>query len=497
MTRTTTDEDPGPGTPSRAGRRAWLGLAVLVLPTLLVAVDINIVFLAMPKLGVALGATATQQLWIADAYGFTVAGFVIGMGSLGDRVGRRRMLIGAGAAFGALSVLAAYSTSPEMLIVVRLLLGVAGASLMPSTLALITTMFVDPRQRTLAVTIWSTAMFGGAAVGPVLGGVLLDHFWWGSVFLVAVPVLGLMLVLAPVVLPETRDRAAAGLDVASVGLCLAAILPVAWAVKQLAATSVDGVTVAVALAVGLGCGVAFLRRQRRLTAPLLDLGLLRDGRVARLLLTFLATGSGLAALGWVTTQYLQGVVGLSPLAAAVAFAPMGLTMAAGCLLSPLLTRRHAPRTVIAGGLAVSTLGFLPAVLLHGPAALVLTDSLVALGAGPLFALGTGLVVSSAPPERAGSAAALAEVSNHLGGTVGITVFGTIAAAVYRSRLPDAPPDARESVARAADVARALPAPAAHHLVEAAHGAFDSGVTVIALTGLALFAALTLVCRRVR
>ena len=488
-TRSTEDAAP------RAGRRAWLGLAVLILPTLLVAVDINAVFLAMPKLSVDLGATGTQQLWIADGYGFMVAGFVISMGSLGDRIGRRRMLMTAGAAFALLSVLAAYSTSAEMLIACRLLLGVAGASLMPSTLALIMTMFADARQRALAVTIWSTAMFGGAAIGPVLGGVLLDHFWWGSVFLVAAPFIGVMLVLAPVTLPETGDPTAGRLDVRSVALCLATILPTAWAVKQLAATSLDVVSVVVAFVVGLGCGVRFVRRQRGLVSPMLRLELLRDRRVATILLALVVTSAGLAALGWLTTQYLQSVVGLTPLAAAVAFTPMGLSMAAGCMLSPLVTRRLSPAAAIAAGLAVSTAGFLPAALLPGSVALVLTDSLVAFGTGPLFALGTGLVVGSVAPERAGSAAALAEVSNYLGGTVGITVFGTIAAAVYQSRLHDAPAEARESVAAATEAARALPSAAAHRLLDGAHAAFGSGITVIAVAGLVVFAVLTLVCRR--
>lgn len=488
---TSTAEAPLP----RAGRRAWLGLAVLVLPTLLVAVDINAVFLAMPKLSVVLGATGTQQLWIADGYGFMVAGFVISMGSLGDRIGRRRMLMTAGAAFGALSVLAAYSTSAEMLIACRLLLGVAGASLMPSTLALIMTMFADARQRALAVTIWSTTMFGGAAIGPVLGGVLLDHFWWGSVFLVAAPVIAVMLVLAPLTLPETGDPTAGRLDARSVALCLGAILPTAWAVKQLAATSVDIVPVVVAGVVGIGCGVVFVRRQRGLAAPMLRLELLRDRRVATILLAMVVTGSGLAALGWITTQYLQSVVGLTPLAAAAAFAPMGLTMAVGCMLSPLVTRRLEAGAAIAAGLVVSTLGFLPAVFVHGPVALVLADSLVAFGTGPLFALGTGLVVGSVAPERAGSAAALAEVSNYLGSTVGITVFGTIAAAVYHAGLGAAPAQARESVAGATDAAHMLGGADGERLLSTAHHAFASGASVVAIAGMVLFAGLALVCRR--
>ncbi len=482
------------GPAPHAGRRAWLGLAVLILPTLLVAVDINAVFLAMPKLSAALGATGTQQLWIADGYGFMVAGFVLSMGSLGDRIGRRRMLMTAGAAFGALSVLAAYSSSAEMLIACRLLLGVAGASLMPSTLALIMTMFADDRQRALAVTIWSTTMFGGAAIGPVFGGVLLDHFWWGSVFLVAAPVIAVMLVLAPLTLPETGDPTAGRLDARSVALCLGAILPSAWAVKQLAATSVDIVAVVVAAVVGIGCGVVFVRRQRGLTAPMLRLELLRDRRVSTILLAMLVTGSGLAGLGWVSTQYLQSVVGLSPLSAAVAFSPMGLAMAAGCMLSPLLTRRLTPGAAIAAGLAFSTFGFLPAIFVHGPVALVLTDSLVAFGTGPLFALGTGLVVGSVMPVHAGSAAALAEVSNYLGGTLGITVFGTIAAAVYHAKLGAAPTQARESIAGATEASHAVGGANGQQLLATAGYAFASGASVVAVAGMALFAGLALICR---
>jgi DHA2 family multidrug resistance protein-like MFS transporter len=394
-TEMTTETSSGESAPL-AERRVWLGLAVPILPTLLVAVDINAVFLAMPKLSVDLGATGTQQPWIADGYGFMVAGFVISMGSLGDRIGRRRMLMTVGATFGTLSVLAAYSTSADMLIVCRLLLGVAGAALMPSTLALIMTMFADARQRALAVTIWSTTMFGGAAIGPVLGGVLLDHFWWGSVFLVAAPVIGVMLVLAPLTLPETGDPTAGRLDVRSVALCLATILPTAWAVKQLAATSVDVVSVLAAFVVGMGSGVLFVRRQRSLGEPMLRLELLRDRRIATVLLAMVVTGSGLAALGWVTTQYLQSVVGLTPVAAAAAFAPMGLTMAAGCMLSPLLTRRLTPAAAIAAGLVVSTVGFLPAVLVHGSVALVLTETRWSRSAP----------VRSSPSEPVSSSAAL-------------------------------------------------------------------------------------------
>ncbi|HEY3472876.1 MAG TPA: MFS transporter, partial [Amycolatopsis sp.] len=216
-----------------AGRREWLGLAVLVLPTLLVAMDMTSLFLALPQLSAELGASATEQLWITDSYGFVVAGFVITMGTLGDRIGRRRLLLAGGGAFGALSLVAAFSTSPEMLIVVRAALGVAGATLMPSTLALITNMFRDGRQRGKAISIWATCQFAGGAAGPVFAGFLLQHFAWGSVFLVAVPAVAVLLAAGPFLLPEFRAPASGRLDLPGVALSLAAVLLIVFGLKQL------------------------------------------------------------------------------------------------------------------------------------------------------------------------------------------------------------------------------------------------------------------------
>jgi DHA2 family multidrug resistance protein-like MFS transporter len=356
-------------------------------------------------------------------------------------------------------------------------------------------MFVDERQQRLAITTWSTAMFGGAAIGPVFGGVLLDHFWWGSVFLAGAPMMGLLVVAAPLTLPETPPSGSARLDVPSVALCLVGVLSIAWGVKQFAGTSAAPGVVAVTLVGGLACAALFVRRQRRLAEPMLRLELLRDRRVTAVLIAMVTAGACLAALGWVTTQYLQLVAGMSPLRAAVAFAPMGLTMAAGCLLSPLATRWLAPGSVVAAGLAISAVGVLPAVFGSGAVTLVVADSLVAFGTGPLFALGTGVVVSSVAPQRVGSAAALAEVSNFLGGTLGITVFGTLAAAVYRSELGHAAPAARESIARATDLAAATGGPDGNSLLRNAHAAFGTGITVIATVEVVLFAALGWLCRR--
>ncbi|MEU5942604.1 MFS transporter [Micromonospora sp. NPDC047548] len=483
---------------SRAGLREWLGLAVLALPTLLVALDINSVFLALPHLSIDLHASATQQLWVADGYGLMVAGFVVTMGTLGDRIGRRRLLMIGGAAFGLLSLVSAYAVNPLMLIVARLLLGVAGATLMPSTLALISTIFTDARQRTLAITTWSTCVFAGAALGPVLGGVLLTHYWWGSVLLIGVPTMAALLVAAPLTLPESRNPDAGRLDLTSVMLSLAGILPLTYGVKQLGADRADAPLALGAAAIGALFAVLFVRRQRGLPDPLLRLDLLRDRIVGGVLAALVVTGAGLAGVGLLTTQYLQIVCGLSPLASAVWFAPMGLALAAGCTLAPLTQRWMSPGAAIVAGLAVSTLGFLPVALASGPVTVIVGTAVIALGTGPLFALGTGMVIGSVPPERAGSAAALSETSNYLGGTAGIALFGTVAAGVYHARLAGfggAPAAARESVAGATSVAATLPAGPADRLLEAAHTAFTSSLSLVAACGAVLFLALTILAAR--
>src|ERR1700754_1065933 len=256
----------------RAGRREYAGLAVLTLPTILIALDMSVLYLALPHLGADLGASSLQQLWITDVYGFMVAGLLITMGTLGDRIGRRRLLLIGAAAFSVASVVAAYSTSAEMLIVTRALLGVAGATLMPSTLTLISTMFRDPRQHGMAIAVWMACFMGGLALGPIVGGVLLEHFWWGSVFLLGVPVMLLLLATGPAVLPEYRHPAAGRVDPASVVLCLATVLPLVYGLKEI---SRDGVRVlpAVAVVVGVLAGHRFVRRQRPLTEPMLDLRL--------------------------------------------------------------------------------------------------------------------------------------------------------------------------------------------------------------------------------
>ncbi|MGW0070414.1 MFS transporter [Streptosporangium sandarakinum] len=476
--------------------RAWLGLALLTLPTLLVAIDATALLLALPQLSADLGATGVQQLWISDGYGFMVAGLVITMGTLGDRIGRRRLLLIGAAAFAVLSVAAAFAADPLMLIVARALLGVAGATLAPSTLALITNMFRDERQRGKAIAIWATCQFTGGALGPVLAGFLLQHFWWGSVFLIAVPAMAVLLLAGPFLLPEFRDDRAGGrLDLPSVGLSLVAVLAMVYGVKQLTVEGVSAVP-AVALVAGAAVGVVFVRRQLRLETPLLDLRLLRNRPFTAVIVGLVFAGVAMAGTGLMVTQYLQGVLGFSPFTSAVLFAPMGLGVAAGTMAAPTLTRWMRPATAIAGGLAGSALGGLLLVGVSGDGGvggvsalpLVMTGiAVLALGTGPLFALGTGLVLGSVPPERAGSAASMSETGNYFGGSLGFALLGVVAAVVYRDRMGGT----SDSLAAALAAAERLPAGQGAELLDAAREAFTASlhvtgvVTAVIFTGLAV------------
>jgi DHA2 family multidrug resistance protein-like MFS transporter len=339
-----------------AGRREWTGLAVLSLPALLASLELTVTHLALPAIGEDLAASSTQQLWIVDIYAFLLAGFLITVGGLGDRIGRRRLLLGGAAAYGVVSVLAAFAPSAELLIAARAGLGLAGATLMPSSLALIATMFRRPAQRTVAISVLVSCVSGGTAIGPLVGGWLLDRYWWGSVFLLGEPVMVVLLVAGPLLLPEHRNPDPGRLDLASAALSMAAVLPAVYGLKRIA---VDGPEPAAVLAVlaGAGFAVAFVARQRRLERPLVELRLFAD-RAFTAAVTTLAVGIFvLWAANFAVAQYLQLVHGLGPLTAGLWTAPSAVGVIAGSTLAPRLIRRARPGTVIGAGLVLSAAGF--------------------------------------------------------------------------------------------------------------------------------------------
>ncbi|MFD0371328.1 MFS transporter [Streptomyces sp. NPDC127114] len=478
----------------RPGR--WLALAVLVLAVLLVAVDATVLGLATPFLSEDLKPSGTQLLWIGDVYSFVIAGLLVSMGSLGDRIGRKKLLLTGAVAFGAVSVLNAYATSPEMMIVARALLGVAGATLMPSTLALIRNLFHDPRERSLAIGIWGAMASAGAAVGPVVGGFLLEHFWWGSVFLINLPVMAVLVLVGARLIPESKNPNPGPWDLPSVGLSLVGMIGVVYAVKELAAHGVT-LDVAAAALVGIGGLTWFVRRQLRLPAPLLDMRLFRNRGFSGAVLADLLTILGLSGLVFFLSQFFQLVQGRQPLEAGLAELPAAIGAVTAGLVAGNVARRFSVRSVVAGGLAaiglalavLTTLGQTTGYPLLGASLLV-----VGVGAGFAFTVTADVILSSVPKEQAGAASAVSETAYELGAALGIAVLGSIVTGVYRSFTTPAgvPADtaaaAHDSLGGAVEASAGLAPAQAGALVSAAQDAFVDGLRMAAGAGAAVLLA---------
>jgi DHA2 family multidrug resistance protein-like MFS transporter len=493
----------------RAGRREWVGLAVIALPCMLYSMDLTVLYLAVPSLTTDLEPSSTELLWITDIYGFFLAGFLITMGTLGDRIGRRRLLLIGAGAFGIGSVLAAFSTSVEMLIVTRALLGVAAATLAPSTLSLIRNMFLDPSQRTFAIGVWTTSFSVGAALGPLIGGLLLEFFWWGSVFLIAVPVMLLLLALGPSLLPEYRDPEAGRLDLLSAGLSVVAVLALIYGLKEIAVGGFEEIPL-FSIVLGLAFGALFVRRQQRLEDPLIDLGLFRRRGFTTPLAALVATFAVTFGMLLFIAQYLQLVLGKSPLEAGLWTVPSSFGFIAGAMLSPLLVRTIRPAFVVAGGLTLAAGGLALLIGLdsRSSVALVVAVSVVlSLGVAPSITLGTDMIVSSVPPERAGVASGISETGTEFGGALGIAVLGSIGVAVYRNDVsdtmpvgipPEASAEATDTLGGAVDAVETLPDALGAALLDVAREAFTLGFQVAAVTSAAVaLATAVLVAVRLR
>jgi DHA2 family multidrug resistance protein-like MFS transporter len=461
----------------------------LLLPTILATMDLNVLLLALPHIAEATGASSTQQLWISDVYGFLIAGFLVTMGRLGDRIGRRKLLLIGAAAFGVLSTIAAYSTNPTMLIILRALLGVAGATLMPSTLALIMFMFRDPRQMGKAIGIWASALTVGAALGPIVGGLLLNSFWWGSVFLIGVPVMALLVLTGPFVLPEAKSPRPGKLDPISVVLSLAAILPVIYGLTELAKYGFDVLRV-VAVVVGLLVGVFFARRQLRHGDPLVDLRLFGIAAVGGGLTTSLLASAVQGGSALLATTHLQLVEGFSPLKAALWLLVPMVVLIIGIQVATWLAQRIRPATVLALGMLVSALGMVMLTQVDtnaGIGVLVTGVCIMYLGCSCIGPLIGQLVMVAAPPDRVGSVASLAPMAGELGLALGIAGCGSVATIAYNSQLtvpggvpPGAAAAAKESIASAVTVAGQLPRSTGGPLLANAREAFNFGFNVTAL-----------------
>ncbi|MFD8363941.1 MFS transporter [Streptomyces hygroscopicus] len=490
MTSTLSSADPNGSARRSPGR--WLALAVLVLAVLLVAVDATVLGLATPYLSEDLKPSGTQLLWIGDVYSFVIAGLLVSMGSLGDRIGRKRILLLGATAFGALSVLNAYATTPELMISARALLGVAGATLMPATLALIRNLFHDPRERSLAIGVWGAASSAGMAIGPIVGGFLLERFWWGSVFLINLPVMAVLVLVGSRLLPESRNPDPGPWDLVSVLLSLVGMVGVVYAIKEAAAHGVAWDAFAAGL-LGAAALYGFVRRQRTLPVPLLDMRLFRSRGFSGAVLSDLLTILGLSGLVFFLSQYLQLVQERPPLEAGLAELPAAVGAVAAGLIAGRAARRFSVRAVVSGGLA--TVGLALAALtvvdqttgypLLGTALLV-----VGFGAGISFTVTADVILTAVPEEQAGAASAVSETAYELGTALGIALLGSVVTGVYRDFTgPVGTPEAaHESLGGAVEAAGHLPASTATALLDAARQSFVDGLGLAAGAGAAVLLA---------
>lgn len=489
--------DPGRASRApRASRRQWVALAVLMLPVLLVSVDNTVLSFALPAIARDLAPTGAQQLWIIDAYPLVLAALLVAMGSAGDRFGRRRMLLIGSVGFALVSVAAAFAPTAEALIAARAALGFFGAMLMPSTLSLLRSVFADREQRRLAIAIWASGFAAGSALGPIVGGILLEHFAWGSVFLLAVPVLVPLVVLVPLLIPESRDPAPGPIDVPSILLSFAAMGGAVYGIKHIATEGLDALGV-IAVLGGLALGAWFVRRQLRAETPMLDMRLFRQGSFGGGVLVNLLSVIALVGFLFFVSQHLQLIAGLSPVQAGLALTPGLIAMIAAGLSVVPIARRVRPRVLVPSAIALSAAGYLLIAVTagEGVAGVVIAFVLLGIGIGVAETVSNELILSSAPPAKAGAASAVSETAYELGAVLGTAVLGSILAAWYRtaieipSTLTAGQADAaRETLAGAMALAETLPAAAGAELAASAATAFAGGITVTAAIGALLMVA---------
>jgi DHA2 family multidrug resistance protein-like MFS transporter len=466
-----------------AGAREWLALAVLMLPVLLTSIDNTVLSFALPQVSTALHPSGEQLLWLVDIYPLMLAGLLVPMGSLGDRFGRRRLLLIGAVGFGVASVCAAYSPNAESLFASRVLLGVFGATLMPSTLSLIRNIFVNRDDRRIAIATWASMFAGGAALGPVVGGWLLEHYWWGSVFFINVPIIIVFIGAAVFLLPESRDPRPGRIDIPSIGLSLSAMLPTVMGIKQFAEHGFSDVSVT-AFAVGILSAVAFVRRQRRIADPMIDLALFSDRIFTGAIVANLLSLMGYAGFVFFAAQFLQIGMGLSPLAAATALLPgLVVTVLAG-FAAVRLVRFIPARVLIAASFVMSALGYAIASFVGTPStgSIMLAFTVLGLGIGLAETLTNDLMLSSVPPFKAGAASAISETAYEVGAVLGTAVLGSVLTSTYRSHLTIpataqwGPSDSSfETYGGTVELAISFPTLAGERLMHSAQSAFDLGV----------------------
>lgn len=493
-----TQRNPTPAiAPAAPGR--WLVLAIVSSALLLIVVDMTVLYTALPRLTHDLGVTAASKLWIVNIYALVVSGLLLGMGTLGDRLGHKRLFMMGLAVFGAASLAAAYSPNPAALIAARAVLAVGAAMMMPATLSILRLTFADERERAVAIGVWASVASGGAALGPVIGGLLLEHFWWGSVFLINLPIVLLALPLARRYIPAGKPDRQRPWDLIGSLQVMVGLILTAYALKELGRAQPSWLDAALACAGGAAMLFVFARRQRARPHPLIDFAIFRNRGFSSAVASALFAAAALLGMELVFSQRLQLVLGMSPIEAALYILPLPLAaFIAGPLAGWLLPKVGSARLLFASLLA-SGLGMGGYLFSYDGALAAQMASLCVLGVGigATMTAASSTIMQSATPERAGMAASIEEVSYELGGALGVTLMGSILSGVYAHTL-DVPAGvsaavARDSLDEALALAEGLSGELGASLARLARGAFDAGyAAVIATAALMLLGTAALV-----
>ncbi|TMQ96750.1 MFS transporter [Actinomadura soli] len=427
------------GKPEASARRRWASVVVLSASLLVVTMDLTVLNIAIPDMSADLRPTSNQLLWIVDVYSLVLAGLLVSASAVGDRWGRRRMLLAGYAVFGGASALVLLAGSAETVIALRAVLGLGGAMIMPTTLSMIRTVFTDPAERATALGIWAAVSGIGAAVGPVVGGLLLEYFSWHAAFLVNVPLMVAALVAGALILPESRRLRPGRWDGIGAVLSLVGMVLLVWSLKRFAKE--ESLAVAsgwAALVIAVATLSWFVLRSLRRRDPLLDMRLFTSRRFTAGVVAALGSTFALAAALLLLAQWMQLVVGYGPVETGVRLLPVAVTATLASVLAPWLARRTGARSVLAGGLAIAGAGMLVLFLVPGDLAyahVMVALSLVGAGIGSL-AIGSAMIMSGSPGDKAGNAAAIEETSYDLGNVLGVAVLGSVAALLYRIGLDD-------------------------------------------------------------
>ncbi|WOC14872.1 MFS transporter [Pseudochrobactrum sp. MP213Fo] len=480
----------------------WLVLAIVSSALFLIVIDMTVLYTALPRLTHDLGASASEKLWIINAYPLVVAGLLPGLGSLGDRIGHRRMFIAGLVVFGLASFAAAYAPSASALIAARVLLAVGAAMMMPATLSIIRLTFEDENERSLAIGIWAAVASGGAAFGPVVGGVLLEYFWWGSVFLINVPVVAIALIMAVLVLEKRPGNASRKWDLVGSLQVMVGLVGVTFALKELAKRDSSMVLFSGALIIGLLALFVFVRRQQTGKTVLIDFGLFRNIKFSSGVLAASVSSATLIGVELVFSQRLQLVSGYSPLEAGLLILPIPLAaFVAGPLVGLSLPKIGAAR-VLWGGMAITGIGctlYLFSFNLQ-PHLWLIGLTIMGFGVGAAMTGASTSIMGSAPPEKAGMAASIEEVSYELGGAMGVTIFGSLMTAIYTAFMivpagTELSEIVRDSLDEALLLAENLPLDQAQQLRLLGFAAFDQAfVWVLASASILIFATALLIYR---